>query len=324
MAIPRPNAVLTVDGRALTAAEAGLVDAEVRLSVAGAHDAARLRLWPASKLAGTAVGARIELDLGEAGDEVRVLTGEVVATRATPVAVELEALAATVALSRSRAVQSFVGVSVADVVRALAGEVAVDTVEANLTLEAYAVDDRRPAWAHLRRLAALVGAELGASADGGLRFVPPQTGPGAVTLRAGAELLAWHVGPQAAPTPPAVKAHGSASEQGSERWHWIRRDPAGGEPARIIGGFHTRDAADGLASALSARAARGGLGGRIIAVGDPTLRAGDAIAFEGLAGLSSGRALEVVHRLDGRGFCTELYIEGTDGGAAGLMGAVGL
>ena len=324
MAISRPHAVLTVDGRKLTAAEAGLVDVEVRLSVGGAHDSVRLRLWPGSKIAGAAVGARIEVDLGEVGDEVRVLTGEVVAARMTPMAVELEGLAATVALSRSRTVQSFVGVSVADVVRALAGEVTVDAVQADLTLEAYAVDDRRPAWAHLRRLAALVGAELGASAEGGLRFVPPQTGPGEVTLRAGAELLGWRVGSQAAPTPPVVKAHGSASEQGSARWHWVRRDPGDGEPVRVVGGFHTRDAADGLATALSAGARRGGVGGGGVGGGDPTLRAGDAIAFEGVAGLSAGRAVEVVHRLDGRGFCTELWVEGADGGASGLLAAVGL
>ncbi|MCB9526955.1 MAG: hypothetical protein H6701_00905 [Myxococcales bacterium] len=72
--------------------------------------------------------------------------------------------------------QNFVG-SASPTSCALAGEVAVDTVEADLTLKPTpsTTAARRGAPAAPRRAGR--AEKLGASADGGLRFVPPQTGP---------------------------------------------------------------------------------------------------------------------------------------------------
>ncbi len=313
-----PSAILTVDGRSLSAAEAGLLSLRIVLANE-AHHWARIRVWPRSKLAGVKPGATLSIALGPVDSEEDVLSGEITSVSQTAAAVVLEGLSATAALSRTRRSQTYVSQSVADIVRDLAGEIDVDEIESDLKLEAYSVDDQRSVWSHLMELAELSGAELGSSADGGLRFVPVRSGSATRNFRHGAEVLEWKLEMAQPPEPLEVASHGAGSEAGQEKWHWILHDPlaSASKPSRVVGAFHSRDAAETLAKALAARAKRAAVDGWLRVVGESKVRPGEIVAVDDLPGDDPGplRVLEVRHTLDATGFLTHLAVEG---GGAGL------
>jgi hypothetical protein len=316
MSLARPNALITLSGQNYSAAEAALVRMRVALSVRGAHDCVALTLWPSSKLASAQTGAKISIALGPSGSEADVWSGEVNAVAASPDALTITGLAATAALSRTRISQTYLDQSVADIVRALAASVDIDEVEGDLNLAAYTVDDRRAVWSHLLDLAAMAGAEVGANSSGALRFVPVRTGSANLTLRHGADVIAWRLAAQVAPDAPAVAAYGAASEAGADQWHWILSSPApsgNGPFLRVVPVIRTREGADAMARALAARAARAATGGRLGLVGRAGVRPGDLVDITGLPGNQPGtlRVLGVDHLLDSaQGFLTALTVEG--------------
>ena len=326
MSLSRPRAVVTLDGRSLTSAEAAVARVRVVLGVGGAHDPAEVVVWPDSLLSAATPGSALAVALGEEGDEEDVWAGEVADVSSGPDGVVLDGLAGTVGLARERVSRTYLDQSVADVVRDLAGSAPVDEVGGDLELPAYTVDDRRTVWAHLRELAELSGADLGSAPNGGLRFVPPRTGMADHTFRYGAELLAWIAAAGSAVAAPAVAAHGAASEAGAEQWHWLRRSPAGsGGALRVPAAVRTRDAAEAVAQALAARAARAAVRGRLRLRGTPEVRPGDLVDLSDLPSGDPGtlRVLRVEHVLDGRtGFITSLDVEGA-GGGLGALGALG-
>ena len=321
MTLSRPSAVLTLDGRDLTAAAARLVWLRLSLGL-GLHDAAELAAGPESPLAGASPGSRLAVALGEEGEEETVWTGEVTEVAVTTRGARLAGLAATVALSRAWRSQTYLRQSAADIVRDLAASATLDRVQAPLRLEAYSVDDRRPVWAHLLDLARLAGCDVSASPEGGLRMVPPRRGA-ALALLYGADLLAWSVAAAAAPEAAATSALGAASEQGARRWHWLRRDPVpspGATPTLVLGALRTRDAADRASRSLAERAGRAAAHGEVVLVGRPALRPGDLVELRGVPEPAPGplRVVAVEHRLDGRsGFVTALSVESAGGGAPG-------
>jgi hypothetical protein len=314
----RPSATISIDGRSLTSFEAGLVRLNVHMAH-GTHHTTELIMWPQSKFAETPVGAQFTLALGVDGDDEEVLTGEVTGSGGAPSGTRLEAVSATIALSRTRKSQTYASQTVADIVNDLASDIDIDEVSADLTLSAYSVDQRRTVWAHLVELASLSGSDLGCAASGGLRFVPPSAGPGTTRFMFGATVLDWRLENLPLPPVPKVAPQGAASEQGTDKWHWILRDPVGenGAPTRVVGAFHTRDAADGLAKVLEERAARSTLRGGVRLVGESALRPGDVIEIDDLPGPVAGpfRLLTVRHTFDAHhGFYTDLTVESSGGG----------
>jgi hypothetical protein len=324
----KPRAILGCPSGDLTSAEAGAARVVLRLGRNGPHDAVEIVAWPGSRLADLAADDPLTVSLGPGDDETLAFTGTVTDVRQGPDALAVEALGATMALSRTRKVQSYLNQTVADIVRDLASDVETDRVEADLSLASYAVDDRRPLWTHLLDLAALAGADVTSTAEGKLVFAPPRTGAADVRLRHGADIVTWRVGASAplAAAAPAVAAHGAGSEQGSEKWHWILRapSPAGdGPPTRIVAALATRDAAEKAQKALADRAGRAAVQGFVVAVGQADLRPG---ALVDLADLPAGdpgtlRVLAVEHRLDREGFRSRLRVESASPtGAAGAGG----
>jgi len=314
----RPSATITIDGKSLTSFEAGLVRLSVDMAH-GTHHTAQLTLWPKSKFAQSATGAQITLSLGVDGEDQDILTGEIVGAGGIPSGMRLEAVSATIALSRTRRSQTYISQTVADIVNDLASEVDIDEVSADLTLSGYCVDQRRTVWGHLVELAALAGADLGCSASGGLRFVPPTSGPGSFSFLFGATVLDWRLENLMPPPVPKIAPQGAASDQGSDKWHWILHDPVGegADPTLIVGAFHTRDAADALAKAIEARAARAAVRGAVRLVGEAGLRPGEVIEIDDLPGPVAGpfRLLNVRHRFDTRqGFYTDVTVESAGGG----------
>lgn len=317
MSLVRPNAVITLDGQNYSAAEAALVRLRASLSVQGSHDCASMMFWPSSKLASASAGSKMSLALGASGSETDVLSGEVVAVEAAPDSLTITGFASTVALSRTRISQTYAGQSVGDIVRDLASGVDVDEVEGDLSLATYIVDSRRSVWGHLVDLAVMAGAEVGANAAGALRFVPVRTGSANVTLRHGADVLAWRSAAETRADAPSVAAYGAASEAGAEQWHWILRSPAaqGGNGAfmRVAAAIRTRDGADAMARALAARASRAAAHGRLGLVGRAEMRPGDLVGVSDLPSGDPGvlRVIAVDHLLGTReGFLTALTVEG--------------
>ncbi|HWK88737.1 MAG TPA: hypothetical protein VNP72_02030 [Longimicrobium sp.] len=322
MSLSRPRVVVMLDGRSLTGAEAAVARVRVALSVSGAHDRAEVLAWPQSRLAEATPGSTLSVALGEDGEEEDVWAGEVVEVAAGEDGVALDGLSGTVALSRERISRTWVGESVADVVRDLAGSAPVDEVGGDVKLSAYTVDDRRTVWAHLLELAALTGAEVGSAPDGGLRFLAPRTGSADHTFRHGADVLSWRASATSAPTAASVAAYGAASEAGAEQWHWLLRAPSGTAPVRVVPALRTREAADALAQALTARAERAAVRGTLRLRGAPEVRPGALVEVEDLPAGGPGtlRVLSVEHVLDGRaGLVTTLSVEGA-GGGGGLGG----
>ena len=316
MSLTRPNAAITLDGQSYSSAEAALSRLSARLSVRGSHDSVELKVWRNSKLTGATVGSKLCFAIGDSGTETDVWSGEVTSIESGAESVTLTGLAATIMLSRTRVVQTYVDQSVADVVRDLASAVELDQVEGDLNLPAYTVDDRRPVWSHLFDLAALSGSEVGASASGALRFVAVRTGTADVKLRHGADVIGWQSASSAKPDPASVAAYGAASEAGADQWHWIRRTPSAqgsGAFTRLMPAIRTRDGADAMAQALSGRATRSATRGSLTIVGRASIRPGDLVELSDIPGPDPGtlRVLAVEHRLDVRaGFTTALSVEG--------------
>ncbi len=317
MALHRPRAVIEIDGKSLTSAEAALARAHVTLSLSGSHDRTELIFWPSSKFAQTTPGSTLKIALGDTDSEEDVWSGEVAEVSGGSDGFIISGLAGTVALSRARIARTYVDQSVSDIARDLAADVDIDEVAGDTKLSAYTVDDRRSVWSHLIELGRLVGAEPSSNASGALRFVTPRTGTADVKLRYGADILSWSSGSGSATPVPAVVAYGAASEAGAEQWHWILREPSGGSAATgtiaSVGALRTKDAADAMAQSLADRAARGKVHGELHILGRPEIRAGDLIEASDLPTGDPGilRVRVVDHLMDSRGFITTLSVEGT-------------
>jgi hypothetical protein len=333
MTLLRPSAVVTLDGQRLTSAEGAVLRVRVRLGMGPAHDDAEVFCWPSSKLKSAAPGSTLSIALGAAGSETDVFAGEVTSVRLTPDGLALDGLAKSVALSRTFVSQTFLDLSIADIVQQLASAagVDVDSASGDTTLSAYAVDDRRSAWAYLNDLAQLVGADITVTEAGALKFVAPSAGAsgsiggavagaatalvgGAKGLRFGANVIGWRATSLKAPETASVAAYGSGSESGSEKWHWIRHDPSavGNGPARVVAAISTRDGASAMSDALAGRAARAKRRTTATVVGDATLRPGQTTTIANLPDDAGGdlKILIAEHTLDGdAGLLTRLTVE---------------
>ncbi len=315
----RPRCAISVDGRELTAAEAGLAAVTVRLGLGGSHDSASIVLSPLSPVADTEPGAELVIAFGYDEADTPVLTGTVATVERRAGAVLLEGLAATAALSNIRLSRSYLSTTVGEIAADLLDEagVAAGRVQATTSLAAFHADARQTAWQHLHRLARLGAVELSTAADGALNLQPPKSGPFPDhTLRYGADLTAWQVGGATAGTPVASAPHGAGSQLGADKWHILLKEPAGAEPSgptRVLAAVRDRTVADALTQEAEAAARRAERTGELIAVGTAGPRPGDLIAIEDLPGGLGGpvRALAVVHRLDGsRGWRTRIRVGG--------------
>lgn len=317
MTIRHPVAKLTSGSRSLTTAEGGVALVEARLASGGEHDSVRAVLWATSKLANLAPGDPLAIAIGDRDTLSDVSSGEVTRAEVREGYVVIDALASTAKLSRERRSQSWEDQTVGDIVRDLVGSLTIDELDASLKLPWFAVDVQRTIWSHLRELASAIGAEVGASATGGVRFVPATAAPNVHTLRRGADLVQWQLAGYAQPDARGARAYGAASESGSAQWHWLRGDAAsgaGGAVANAIAGaLRTLDAADAVANARQQRRTRRTMQGVVITSGSPTIRPGDVVTLDGVDGAPTKRwrVRTVTHRLDGsRGLATTLGVEG--------------
>jgi hypothetical protein len=318
MTLGRPNARLTLDGRGLGAAEAALEWVRVDLSVGGAHDRFHCGLGRLSPFADVAPGVSAALEIGYGDGLEPVLTGTVTAVQRSPLGLVVEGLAAPASLSTARLGRSYVGQSVGDVVGDLVSSAGGTTgeVSASHQLAAFHVDERRSVWSHLRQLARLTGSELSTDASGGVNFRPVKSGRADHTLRHGADLVDWRIGTREPGADVTVVPFGAASEEGSEKWHIVLREPDGGSPSGptlVPAALRDRDSAQALQDALAAAAARSGTAGSVVAVGDGAIRAGDLVELTDMPAGEDGllRGVSVTHLLArSGGYRTGIAVEG--------------
>jgi hypothetical protein len=312
--LARPAAQVTVDGRALTLAEAAVARCTVETSVLGRHDRATLVLGPLSPLLDTAPGATAELAIGLSDDELEtVITGSVDRVGQLPWGACLEIASASAELDRTRVGRSYLQQSMGDIARDLLSEggVSEGQIDGGPTIAVYNVDERRSAWHHLRALAALYGAELSSGGDGGVNLRPPRTGRAAHTVRAGAELLGWIAGERTPGADPlASAAFSAASEQGSDAWSLIRHEASGGGVHDVLPAVRDQDRASARDQALSAAHQRSGGFAKAGTTGIAAMRAGDLVELDGTdRAAGTYRALAVDHRVDDGGFVSLLTLE---------------
>ncbi len=323
MSLVRPAVSLSVDGRELTAPEAAAASVVVELGRAPAHDRAVVILHPLSPVVDLAAGAQLVIGLGLDADHLEtVFTGKVDQVAATGAAtwggIQAVAYAPSIALSRTRVAQAYLGQSAADVIRDLLDQAGVDagTITADLALAAYHVDERRPAWGHLCAVARLAGVEITSAPDGTVDAAAPTSGAPDHQLRHGAELLTWVAERRSAGEAAlAVLPTGAGSEAGADRWHLLLKEPDGGAPdgpTLVPGAIRDRDAASTAAQALTALAIRRTLGGSALITGLPTVRPGQIVELTDLTigDDVTARVLMVTHRLDRSGFTTRLALGG--------------
>jgi hypothetical protein len=333
--LPTNPSALLASG-SLDLAQAGVHRLVVDLGVGTGHDRLDLVLSHLSPLAETAAGTPLQVGLALEGDPVAVLATEVLRNDDAPGGRHLVALAPSHRLSRLHLGRSYLQQTVADVVQDLLGEAEVDAgeIDAPWSLPSYHVDSRRPAWDNLHRLAALFGAEITSDAEGALCFTPapgastggPGGGLGALAsaassvagalglggeggLRRGANVLAWVAGERSeAPDPtPAVAPLGAASPYGAPRGHHLLKASDGERAPTIVSpSLRDSDGASSAATALSAAAERRRMGGRLVVVGDPTLRAAADVTVDG----DSWHVRSVRHLVDDGGYRCELIVEG--------------
>src|SRR5206468_3479625 len=105
--------------------------------------------------------------------------------------------------------KTFLNQTVSAIVRQLADPVSISSVESDLELGQYGVENRRSIWWHLRDLAELSGCDLTATPQGELLWRPRGHGENR-TLRRGADIIDFAHGEGNGRDGTAVAAHGSA------------------------------------------------------------------------------------------------------------------
>lgn len=273
-------------------------------------------------LAATDAGAGdpvvVELGYGDALETV--FTGVAASVAHGLGRVEVEALGSFAALAEARVNVLYERETAGGIVGDVLGKVGVTagTVEAGIELPAFALDDGRSAWAHLRGLAARCGFDLWADPDDAAQF--RAYSPAAThALAYGADLLAWEHDTR----PPAwegVEVYGespSGQGQGDDAASWLTKQAVKGSAGKADGRvLRLADpaarspslAGDVAAGVMAAHAFTARGTARVL--GAPKVRLGDAVRFEKLpapARNGEAKVTAVRHRLDARGgFTTTL------------------
>lgn len=276
--------------------------------------------------------ATIELGYAPDGDETRseepvqVMAGTVVEREPGLVTERVIGFSAAQALLRTVVDQTYEETTAGEIVRDLAERAGVETatVEDGERFPAYVVDGRRSAWHHARELADLQGFDLYVDAEGALVFQRFAGGATRHLFEYAKHVLALdrRSVPERAAGVRAVGESPGAS-RGDESWAWLTKDFARwqgeegeGEPVLLLERRALRTSRTAALAAVAAHTAlrRRAVTGRLLALGRPQVRLGDALRLagvpeEGVDGTYQVRG--VTHRLHKeRGFTTEVAFRG--------------
>ena len=320
MTLRRPACSLSVEGTAYTGVETALRRLEVDLDMGEGHDLVVLYCSHLSPLRDAQVDAACTLSLGYGDGEEEVFTGLIDRVVQGLTGMSIEILAATLPLSSWYGAQTYQDQTAADIIGDLAGQagVATGTLDADIKIPIWQVNEQRSAWWHINRLARMGDHELLCDPQGALNVRPVGSGALSHALRFGAELLAIKAADRRDGGGQWLYAPaGSGSELGSDKWHITLRQAVSDSPQGptcIDGALRDRDTSETRTKAAEARRTRSLFNGQVLIMGDSGIRPGDSVELSGLPHLDSlsGRVVAVHHRLDAtHGFTTQLSLGGS-------------
>lgn len=218
--------------------------------------------------------------------------------------------------------KTFENKSAGAMVRELAEEAEVETatVQEGIVFPAYVIDGRRSVYHHLRELAELCGFDLYIDSEGKLMFEKFQGGKTVHVF----EYTKHIVGLETLQTPPRagrVESFGEsrAGNAGDEAWAWLTKDfssakgtTGSGDPLFLLerSALRTREGARTAAQAAMTAIQRQTLRGKMLTIGRPQVKLGDALTLRGMPDDSLNKNFQVrsvTHRITkAGGFMTEV------------------
>lgn len=239
--------------------------------------------------------AKIELGYADNGGLTQVMAGDVFRVEPNLTTIQVAGHSAAEKLLRTFVEQTYENKTAGAIVRDLADKAGVDvaTAEDGINFPAYVVDGRRSAYHHIRDLAGLCGFDLYINADGKLvfeKFIGGKTVHVFEFAKHIIELEAEKSNSRAG----QVEAFGEsrAGQNGDESWAWLTKDFSGakgqagsGDPLLLLEkpALRTRDGARAAAQATMTAIQRRTLRGRLLSLGRPEVKLGDAIRLSGMA-----------------------------------------
>jgi phage protein D len=274
--------------------------------------------------------AVIELGYTDDGELIQVMTGTVAAVEPGLTTSRVIGYSAAATLLRTFVEQTYESKTAGQIVGDLAGRADVDVAAAEdgITFPAYVVDGRRSVYHHMRDLADLCGFDLYVSADGELVFEEFVSGKTVHVLEYAKHIVELDV-LQAPPRAESVEAWGESpgGGQAEEAWAWLTKDFGGskgtagsGDPKLSLErpALRTADAARVAADAAHTRIQRRTLRGRLLTVGMPQFKLGDAVRLRDVPeDVLNGtfQVRKVTHRITKPGgFTTEVGFRAIEAG----------
>jgi phage protein D len=197
------------------------------------------------------------------------------------------------ALGRARVEKSYESQSAGDVVSDLASTAGVSTgtIQPGPKFAFYALDDRRPAYAHVARLARSCGFLAYFTPAGELVFGAPTAGAPAQTFTYAVDVLALEL-TAGTPVSGAITTvgEGAAGSEGTDAWSWLVVDPSSvtgsggsGDPERRFADASLRsaDSAGAVAKGIADRAALLDTVARLTVPGAPDVAVGATVEVAG-------------------------------------------
>jgi phage protein D len=256
--------------------------------------------------------AKIELGYVDNGGLTQVIAGTVVRVEPNLTTIRVIGHSAAEKLLRTFVEQTYENKTAGVIVRDLAQKagVEVQTAEAGIDFPAYVIDGRRNVYNHMRDLAELCGFDLYLNADGRLvfeKFIGGKTVHVFEFAKHLIELDAEKSNPRAG----RVEAFGEsrAGQNGDESWAWLTKDFSGAkgqagsdDPLLLLEkpALRTRDGARTAAQASMTAIQRRTLCGRLLSLGRPEVKLGDAIRLSGMADEALNANFQVrsvIHRI---------------------------
>jgi len=237
--------------------------------------------------------AIIELGYAANGGFSQVMTGKVSRVEPGLMTEWITGHSPAASLLQTFVDQTYENKTAGDIVRDLASQAAVDvtTADAGISFPAYVIDGRRNVDRHLRDLAGLCGFDLYINTDGELVFQRFTNGNSTHVFEYGEHIIELQAS-RSQPSAASVEAWGESPGSGAdESWAWLTKDfgdskgSAGtGAPTRLLerpalrSATAAQTAADALLTAINRRTIRG----RLMSLGRPEVRLGDAIRLQGV------------------------------------------
>jgi phage protein D len=266
--------------------------------------------------------AKVELGYADNNEMMQVMAGKVTDVEPNLKTKRVIGYTAAEVLLRSFLDETYQGRTAGAIVRDLAGKakVGIANVEDGIGFPAYVIDGRRSFYLHMRDLAELCGFDLYFNSEDKLVFEKFIKGKAVHSFQYAKHILEADI----QNTPPlagTVEAWGESptGSKGADAWAWLTKnfssskgDSGSGKPKLLLErvALRTKAAAQTAAAADATRIRRRTLRGRLLSLGRPEVKLGDAIQIQGSPDSLMNKQFQVrsvIHRMTKpRGFTTEI------------------